>query len=635
MATTVSQALDTRKDGQLRQPETGPPTRLALVKGQTWWDAAQLAGLHAMGISNDVSQADLLIFLHYCQRTQLDPFSRQIYLIGRREKGPDGKWVTRQTIQVGIDGFRIIARRAATELGVTISYEDTVWYDHDGGEHALWLQDTPPAGAKVVVRRGDERFPGLAKFASYAAYRRTENGSELVAMWRTMPDHMIEKCFSSDTEVLTEHGFRLFADVGQSRIAQVTDGGLELVRATPFAQRYDGPMVRCNGQRLNFSVTPDHDMVTTAGKAEARVLLATAEVGRTRWRIPMTAPGRRATGLAGISDDRLRLAGYFMADGHQIRHRLMISVSKPRKIDALEQLGLHDGTEVKKDAGRVSGGSRPIVTQCDKITFRYPASLLEGIVSGRKQISPGLICLLSQAQARVLLDAWALFDGAVNGSGTRRLYTSNPEHVGMIELLAMAAGYTVSVPRKHSSDISARPGFAITLSATRPTAPVMKPWRHRAGVAEEPNHDGWVWCVTVPSHQIVVRRNGFAMVCGQCAEAFALRRAFPMDLAGIYVEEEMPPIPDELRAEPRRRAKATVVPPEPAPEAPLDALKTRLAAFPGFTPEDVAGTLVDHPLESLDALEPDEIEHVLTELGGVGSQEELSALLDETRKAME
>jgi hypothetical protein len=52
----------------------------------------------APGCSND----ELRLFAYACQRTGLDPFSKQIYAIKRGGK---------MTIQAGIDGLRSIAER--------------------------------------------------------------------------------------------------------------------------------------------------------------------------------------------------------------------------------------------------------------------------------------------------------------------------------------------------------------------------------------------------------------------------------------------------------------------------------------------------------------------------------------------
>jgi phage recombination protein Bet len=166
-----------------------PPAALAIRPGQEMWTEKQKAALSVLGIRN-ATNGDLAVFMHYCQKTGLDPFSRQIYMICRREKQGD-QWVDKQTIQVGIDGFRVIRDRIEQRQGVTVSYEDTVWYDGDGGEHAVWLWDEAPAAARVVVVKNGRRFPGVVRTASYM--QRNKQGDP-AGQWRTQPDHMIEKC---------------------------------------------------------------------------------------------------------------------------------------------------------------------------------------------------------------------------------------------------------------------------------------------------------------------------------------------------------------------------------------------------------------------------------------------------------
>jgi len=138
---------------------------LAIRPGQDMWTEKQRAALGALGIRN-ATNADLAVFLHYAQKTGLDPFSRQIYMICRREKqGND--WVDKQTIQVGIDGFRVIRDRIARRDSIEVGYEDTVWYDDAGGRHDIWLRDEPPAGCTVVVLKNGRRYPGTLRFREY------------------------------------------------------------------------------------------------------------------------------------------------------------------------------------------------------------------------------------------------------------------------------------------------------------------------------------------------------------------------------------------------------------------------------------------------------------------------------------
>ena len=154
---------------------------LAIRDGQDMWDAKQLAALTQLGVEN-APKADLAVFLHRCQATGLDPFAGQISMVRR-----GGRYV----IQTGIDGYRVVAHRAAKREGVELSYGPTKWYDAAHGEHAIWLGDEPPAGASVTVYKNRQMFPGVARFNSFAA--RGKDG-QLLAQWATMPDHMIAKC---------------------------------------------------------------------------------------------------------------------------------------------------------------------------------------------------------------------------------------------------------------------------------------------------------------------------------------------------------------------------------------------------------------------------------------------------------
>lgn len=148
-------------------------TTLAVVADQGYWDEKQLAALKQIGLG-DAPKAELAVFLHYCQRTGLDPFARQIYMIARGG---------RYTIQSSIDGLRIVAQRSNEYAGQTPVY----WCGTDGAWVDVWLASTPPVAAKVGVYRVGFAEPlwAIAKFESYNA------GSSI---WKKMPDLMIAKC---------------------------------------------------------------------------------------------------------------------------------------------------------------------------------------------------------------------------------------------------------------------------------------------------------------------------------------------------------------------------------------------------------------------------------------------------------
>lgn len=131
---------------------------------------------------------ELKMFIWQCQRTGLDPFARQIYSIERQENR-DGQWVKARSIQVSIDGFRLIAERTGKYCGQVGPY----WCGTDGQWQDVWVATTPPVAARVGVLRGDFKEPcwGVARFSSYA--QKKKDGSP-TRMWATMPDVMLAKC---------------------------------------------------------------------------------------------------------------------------------------------------------------------------------------------------------------------------------------------------------------------------------------------------------------------------------------------------------------------------------------------------------------------------------------------------------
>lgn len=174
---------------------------LVLQADQDRWTPQQLAALKQMGIEN-APEGDLAVFMHVAQRTGLDPFARQIHMIGRNTKSWDPqtrqeKWETRYTIQTGIDGYRVTAARAARRDGDVLEYEDTQWCGHDGQWTDVWIDATnPPAAARVVVVKNGRRYSGTAMYAEYVQTYLDRQTKELKpnSMWAKMPAGQLAKC---------------------------------------------------------------------------------------------------------------------------------------------------------------------------------------------------------------------------------------------------------------------------------------------------------------------------------------------------------------------------------------------------------------------------------------------------------
>jgi len=133
--------------------EKSKSTELTVRDDQQGWTDKQVAALRQLGVDG-AGNADLAVFFHYAKRTGLDPFAKQIYMISRNSFNPRTEtWETKWTIQTGIDGFRVIARRAADRAGIDYGYEPEQWCGKDGVWKSVWVGEGAPHAAQITVIR--------------------------------------------------------------------------------------------------------------------------------------------------------------------------------------------------------------------------------------------------------------------------------------------------------------------------------------------------------------------------------------------------------------------------------------------------------------------------------------------------
>lgn len=136
-------------------------------------------------ICKEASDDEFKLFVQVAKHSGLDPFARQIHAV-KRWDSKAGREV--MSIQTSVDGFRLVAQRSGAYEGQTAPQwcgADAVWRD-------VWLEDEPPAAARVGVRRTGFAEPawGVARWKSYA--QSGKNG--LAPLWARMPDVMLAKC---------------------------------------------------------------------------------------------------------------------------------------------------------------------------------------------------------------------------------------------------------------------------------------------------------------------------------------------------------------------------------------------------------------------------------------------------------
>lgn len=191
-------------------------------------------------ISNgELSDDQFALFMEVARRSGLDPFQRQIHAVLR--KGRDGKTMT---IQTGIDGYRLIARRNGLAGIDDIEYGQEI--AADGLTYPQWARATVyrwgPAGER-------ERYVATARWAEYVQLspiwgkaKGEKVGEKVSDMWVRMPYGQLGKCAEA---LALRKGFQelsgLYTDDEMHQADRELQSDQKPVRQTKRAEQSDVP----------------------------------------------------------------------------------------------------------------------------------------------------------------------------------------------------------------------------------------------------------------------------------------------------------------------------------------------------------------------------------------------------------
>jgi len=373
-------------------------------------------------------------------------------------------------------------------------------------------------------------------------------GQSFTSGHRRPPAH--PNCFSSDTEVFTETGWKPIAEVKpQERLWTLRSDGslaieLDSVR-NAWANEHTSDMVHLQSRTIDLLVTPDHDMpVITAWRGkhqDYQLFRKTVSELCDSDRIPRIGfwSGNHQdeihfNGCGFPAGDFMEFLGWYIAEGSICKHdkggwQVVIAQEKPEGRERIEIL-------VSKLFSRFWKGRQAFSIPLDNATemiewFRLIGKGIE------KHIPKELLLLDSKLLQR-------LFDGLIGGDGSRRtrpwkgheewnfaedlsFYTSSPQLANDMTELSLKIGrhpsFSTRKPRptqfKNGVYTSQHDGFVFGFGSRR-TSQVQRIRR------ETETYRGLIYGIEMQNNPVLfVRRNGKAIWAGNCRCAVGYRGA--------------------------------------------------------------------------------------------------------------
>lgn len=149
---------------------------LEITPTQSTWTPEQRRMLSVV-ISGRATEDELLLLLARCQQTGLSPFQGDLFAISRGGK---------LTITLGLEGFRKVANRWASERGFMIGNLPPVFYDKTGAEFPFPINNLHAVRYTAVVRGPDFEV-------EHTRVHRLEDFQNGSPFWKKSPANMLLK----------------------------------------------------------------------------------------------------------------------------------------------------------------------------------------------------------------------------------------------------------------------------------------------------------------------------------------------------------------------------------------------------------------------------------------------------------
>jgi DNA repair protein RadD len=316
---------------------------------------------------------------------------------------------------------------------------------------------------------------------------------------------LIDECFSPDTEILTEKGFIRFDKLGDENVAQYSsvNGDITFCKPTNKIIKYatEGLFKVESDNNFDLLVTPKHEMLVNGKK-----IVAEKVVKASYNKIKVAG---FATGYDDVLQPWEKFAICYQADGSLHKENVngssitAFSFSKERKIKEFLSMMVETGFEFREVSGKSS--NNPKVKPRRRFMVYLPA-VPDKTIDHYFNISS-----MSLGKCKSIIEYMNLWDGSVASKNTYVYSSTNEKMVDFYQAVATLAGYKskkVKIVDNRSETFSDCYKLFINLSVDYVSTQSWKPTRIP--------YDDLVYCVSVPSGNIITRRGGKTIITGNC-----------------------------------------------------------------------------------------------------------------------
>lgn len=312
---------------------------------------------------------------------------------------------------------------------------------------------------------------------------------------------VLDECVTGDVEILTTEGFKRFDECnGTEVVAQYNNGQIEFVSPIEWINHpYNGDMIKwCPRNWCSIQMTPNHVQplfYVKSGQVKEKYIKDVNFNENNKLIVSGKGNGTKQT-LTYM--DRLAIA--CQADGTIQSHNKnynhwSIKLKKQRKIDRLLQI-LNEGdieySEIKAQEG------------CRRFVFNTPVNVT-------KNLNTYFNLDFNYNGARAFIEEISVWDGYITNDYIEYM-SIDKSNVDFISAVAVLGGYNA---RQRSQVDNRQDKYNTIHKVFLYDMEHMDCQAIRKTVTTK-EYKGNVYCVKVPSHQIVIRSQGFVFITGNC-----------------------------------------------------------------------------------------------------------------------